>query len=167
MSNYSINYPGISMVYSDQLGNTLSVSPTGIQLKDTDDTTVLNPNGLSNNRVFDMSLNTLTFKGVTGVSGYIVMADSSGAPYWTSLLEHERQDLYDVLSLDNDASGLSITGLSELSFTDGVTLGSTANNLSIQTPTTIPVTNIHTGLTGYLPININGNNYYLQLYSAN
>ena len=168
MSNFSINYPGISMTYTNSTGNTLSVSATGVQLNDSDDTTLLTSDGLSNNRVFDISLNSLTFKGATGTSGYIVMADSLGAPYWTSLLEHERQDLYDVLYLDNNASGLGITGLSDLTFTHGVTLSSTTeNNLSIQTPTTIPVTSIHTGLTGYLPITINGNNYYLQLYSAN
>lgn len=169
MSNYSITYPNnISMIYSNTSGNTLSISATGVQLTDSDNSTLLNSDGLSNNNVFDISLNALTFKGATGASGYIVMADSLGAPYWTSLLDHERQNLYNVLSLNNGASGLGITGLSDLTFTHGVTLSSTTeNNLSIQTPTSIPVTSIHTGLTGYLPITINGNNYYLQLYSAN
>jgi len=164
MSIFTINYPNTTMNYSNFLGHTLSVSPNNIQLQNANETTIINTGGLSANHGFDMSLNHLTFKGQSGTSGYIIMADSSGSPYWTSLLEHERQDLYDVLSVSNDASGVGITGLNNISFSQGVTLGSVSNTLKIQTPTTIPVNVPIVGLTGYFPVNINGNTYYLQLY---
>jgi len=162
---FTINYPLTTMNYTNT-GHTLTVSPNNVQLSDTNNTTLLTSNSLSNNRVFDISLNSLTFKGSSGASGSIIMADSAGSPYWTSLINNERQDLYNVLTLNNDASGQEISGLSNLTFTNGITLGSVSNTLSIQTPAPISV-NITTGFTGYFPININGNNYYLQLYSVN
>jgi hypothetical protein len=150
------------------MGNTMTVSSTNIQLSNTNDITLLNVNGLSNNTVFDMSFTQLTLKGTSGTSGYIVMADSTGSPFWTSLTDKHRQDLNDVLELNNDAGGEGITGLNNISFTNNVTLGSdTANNLSVQTYYETPLQLPNVGLSGYFPFNVNGTTFYLQLYMPN
>jgi hypothetical protein len=123
----------------------LNLSTTEISISNAADTTdylKLTETGLTASAsVFDLHVNSLSFKGVTSdAARQVIMSDAAGAPVWGNVT------LYDVLNENGDALNESITGLSSLETNNlGVTGLATFQSL----PRIVPSASL--GSTGLIP----------------
>jgi hypothetical protein len=141
-AEYNLDYAFIKDTSTDKR---LNLSTTEISISNAADDTEylkLTEVGLTASAsVFDLHVNSLSFKGVTSdAARQVIMSDATGSPYWDNVT------LSDVLTENGDAENGSITNLDSLETNNlGVTGLATFQSL----PRIVP--NASVGSTGLIP----------------
>lgn len=169
--NLSVNHDTLTYTSGTAGSMSLVLSPNednnktnGMRLISSNNTTDYGLMYLKSNHIYDISLTALTFKSTGSSTGQVVMADENGAPYWASL-PSESQTLADVLNFSSNASGIGITNIPTIAFSNGgsnVILGTSANTLSINCST--DSNTVRSFDSKYVPIVIGATTYYLPLF---
>lgn len=141
-AEYNLDYAFIKNTTTDKR---LNLSTTEISISNAADDTEylkLTETGLTASAsVFDLNVNSLSFKGFTSdAARQVIMSDAAGSPYWDNVT------LFDVLNENGNALNKGITGLSSLYTNDlGVTGLATFQSL----PQIVPSESF--GDTGLIP----------------
>jgi microcystin-dependent protein len=146
-----INYPNTIFNISNNYGNSLLLSSSGLEIKNQNEIstfiTTINVSSLSSNMSsFDVSFNALTLCGASSnSSGQVITSDSNGKPRWadipTSFINFSITNYATINNLSTDILYGNNTSVTNLSISNSLTINNTLNvseQATFNTPPHIP-----------------------------